>query len=40
MPQFKGEKTELEAIESEREWKIVETILNSIQEESKKEGNN
>ena len=34
-----GEKTELEAIETEREWKIVETILDSIQEESKKEGN-
>lgn len=36
----KGEKTELEAIESEREWKIVETILASIQEESRKEENN
>jgi len=35
-----GDKTELEAIESEREWKIVETILNSIQEESRKEENN
>ena len=35
-----GEKTELEAIESEREWKIVETILTSIQEESRKEENN
>lgn len=34
------DKTELEAIESEREWKIVETILNSIQEESRKEENN
>lgn len=30
------DKTELEAIETEREWKIVETILNSIQEESQK----
>ena len=30
---------ELEPINSEREWKIVETILSSIQEESKKEGN-
>ena len=30
------EKTELEPIETEREWKIVETILNSIQEESQK----
>ena len=28
--------TSLEAIESEREWKIIETILNSIQEESQK----
>ena len=35
-----GDKTELEAIESEREWKIVETILNSIQEESTKEEKN
>ena len=35
-----GDKTELEAIESEREWKIVETILSSIQEESEKQGNN
>lgn len=31
------DKMELEPIESEREWKIVETILNSIQEENKKE---
>lgn len=36
----KGEKTELEAIESEREWRIVETILTSIQEESRKAENN
>ena len=36
----KGEKTELESIESEREWKIVETILTSIQEESRKEESN
>ena len=36
----KGEKTELEAIETEREWKIVETILSSIQEESRKEESN
>ena len=28
--------TELKPIESEREWKIVETILESIQEESNK----
>ena len=36
----KDDKTELEAIETEREWKIVETILESIQEESKNEGKN
>ena len=36
----KGEKTELEAIETEREWKIVETILSSIQEENRKEETN
>ena len=30
------DKTELEPIESEREWKIVETILSSIQEENRK----
>lgn len=30
------EKTELMPIETEREWKIVETILESIQEENKK----
>lgn len=29
-------KAELEPIESEREWKIVETILSSIQDEGKK----
>lgn len=29
---------ELEPINSEREWKIVETILSSITEENKKEG--
>jgi len=28
--------TELVPIETEREWKIIETILDSIQEESKK----
>lgn len=32
----KGENTELLPIETEREWKIIETILESIQEESKK----
>ena len=31
-----SEKTELKPIESDREWKIIETILESIQEESKK----
>ena len=31
-----NENTELKPIESEREWKIVETILESIQEESNK----
>lgn len=30
------ENTELMPIETEREWKIVETILESIQEENKK----
>ena len=31
-----SESTELLPIETEREWKIIETILESIQEESKK----
>lgn len=31
------EKLELLPVETEREWKIIETILESIQEESKKE---
>ncbi len=31
----KAENTELKPIESDREWKIVETILESIQEENK-----
>lgn len=31
-----SETTELKPIETEREWKIIETILESIQEESKK----
>lgn len=31
-----AEKTELIPIETEREWKIIETILESIQEESNK----
>lgn len=31
-----SETTELQPIESEREWKIIETILESIQAESKK----
>lgn len=29
-----SENTELQPIQTEREWKIVETILNSIQEEN------
>ena len=33
----KKENTELKPIESEREWKIVETILESIQEENNKD---
>ncbi len=33
----KGDNTELLPIETEREWKIIETILESIQEESKKD---
>ena len=32
-----AESTELKPIESEREWKIIETILESIQEESNKD---
>ena len=31
-----GEKSELLPVETEREWKIIETILESIQEESEK----
>ena len=30
--------SKLEAIETEKEWKVIETILESIQEESKKSG--
>lgn len=33
----KGDNTELLPIETEREWKIIETILESIQEQSKKD---
>lgn len=33
------ENTELMPIETDREWKVIETILESIQEESKKENN-
>ena len=32
-----GDNTELLPIETEREWKIIETILESIQEQSKKD---
>jgi uncharacterized protein YrzB (UPF0473 family) len=35
----KGENTELLPIETDREWKIIETILESIQEENKKDTN-
>ena len=35
-----ADSTELLPIETDREWKIVETILESIQEESKNEGKN
>ena len=31
------EKTELTPIETDREWKIIETILETIQEENNKE---
>ena len=34
----KAEKTELIPIETEREWKIIETILESIQEENQNNG--
>ena len=33
----KDEKTELIPIETDREWKIIETILETIQEENNKE---
>ena len=35
----KDEKTELTPIETDREWKIIETILETIQEENDKENN-
>jgi len=35
-----ADSTELLPIETEREWKIIETILDSIQEESKNGNNN
>ena len=34
------EKTKLEAIETEKEWKVIETILNTLQEEIKKKSEN
>ena len=34
-----AEKTELIPIESDREWKIVETILDTIQEDNRKDSN-
>ena len=33
-------KTKLEAIETEKEWKVIETILNTLQEEIKKKSEN
>ena len=35
-----SENTELLPIETDREWKIIETILDSIQEENDKNSNN
>ena len=34
-----ADNTELLPVETDREWKVIETILESIQEESKKENN-
>lgn len=34
------EPLELLPVETEREWKVIETILNSIQEENRKKGEN
>lgn len=36
----KDEKTELIPIETDREWKIIETILETIQEENNNQENN
>lgn len=36
----KAENTELIPIETDREWKIIETILDSIQEETSQNSNN
>ncbi len=36
----KDEKTELIPIETDREWKIIETILDTIQEENNKKEDN
>lgn len=33
-------KSKLEAIETEKEWKVIETILETLQEEIKKKGEN
>ncbi len=35
-----GEDSKLEPIQTEKEWKIVETILNTIQEEKQKASDN
>ena len=34
------ENTKLEAIQTEKEWKVIETILDTLQEEVRKQGNN
>ena len=38
-PEDKGEQTKLLPIESEKEWKIIETILYELQKESSNEEN-
>lgn len=36
----KEENSKLEAIETEKEWKVIETILDTLQEEVRKQANN
>ncbi len=36
----KNPKSKLEAIETEKEWKVIETILNTLQEEIKNKNDN